>query len=44
MESEFQQSIRRLIFWCRLPDFKIVWINPLKGGPLREGGGNSEIP
>ena len=25
---EFQNSIRRLSFLCRLPDIKIAWVNP----------------
>ena len=28
MRIEFQNSIRRLGSLCRLPDIKIVWINP----------------
>ena len=28
MKIEFQNSIRRLSFLCRLPDIKIAWINP----------------
>ena len=28
MKIEFENSIRRLSFLCRLPDIKIAWINP----------------
>ena len=28
MKIEFENSIRRLVFLCRLADIKIVWINP----------------
>ena len=28
MKIEFENSVRRLNFMCRLPDIKIAWINP----------------
>ena len=28
MKIEFENTIRRLSFLCRLPDIKIAWINP----------------
>ena len=28
MKIEFENSIRRLRFLCRLPDTNIAWINP----------------
>ena len=28
MKTEFENSIRRLIFLCLLMDIKIAWINP----------------
>ena len=28
MKIEFENSVRRLSFLCRLPDIKIAWINP----------------
>ena len=27
MKIEFENSIRRLSFLCRLPDIKIAWVN-----------------
>ena len=31
MKIEFQNSVRRLNFLCRLPDIKIAWTNPCCG-------------
>ena len=36
MKIEFENSIRRLSFLCRLTDIKIAWINPWDGSVLEE--------
>ena len=34
MKIEFQNSIRKLSFWCHHLDIKIAWINPCNANPI----------